>query len=133
MATALARAEATWRTERAALEAACAALLDAVAADLAGLALSIAQAVLAAEPRTRPETLAALVREALADVPAEARGTLLFPPDTPLPDTLPTGWDSETDARVPPGEVLALLVPRGFHAALERRLHRIAEALGGTS
>jgi flagellar assembly protein FliH len=113
-----------------AAEASAAALLDAVGDDLAGLALAIARQVLAAEPAIGQETVSALVREVLAAVPGEAGGRLLLGSGMPLPDGLPAGWEVETDARLPAGEVQAHLPPRAMHAALGRRLDRLAEAMG---
>lgn len=129
-AVARAHAEAERHAALKALEAETASLLDAVADDLAGLGLAIATAVLAAEPHTRPETVSALVREALGAAPAEARGRLLLAPGTPVPEPLREGWAVDFDPQVPPGEVQAHLPPRAFHAALGRRLERITEALG---
>ncbi|MCS6987011.1 MAG: flagellar assembly protein FliH [Sphingomonadaceae bacterium] len=128
----IANLEAAHALALAALEARAHAVLEAAAAEIAETALTLARAVVAAEPQVRTETLTAMVREVLSAAPAAAPGRLHLNPDDleRLPADIAAGWTPVPDPALPPGVVRAEVAGRWLVTSLARRLEAI-EALGG--
>lgn len=98
-----------------------AALEELLANELAGLAHAAARAVLAAEPAIAPDTLCALMADAIADLP---RGTLHVPADMleAARALCPDGWSAMPRAGLAPGTVEAVAGPALQRQSLENRL-----------
>jgi len=125
-------AHAAAREAQAAQAAAAFAALEAAFADaIASLGLALAEAILAAEPGPKAETIAQLVCDALAGLPEDAGGTLRAnPADIPLLPALPAGWTVAADTALAPGHVVAERGPALSAAGFAQRLDQLAQALG---
>jgi flagellar biosynthesis/type III secretory pathway protein FliH len=129
-----ARDDATARAaqQEAQARAAADALHALFATELARLAHAIAAQVLAAQPAIAPETLAALIHQALAAAAPGDTGTLHVAPAL-LEHTralLPAGWALAADPALAPGELLAETGPLIAIATLADRLADVAARLG---
>lgn len=99
-----------------------AALEERFAESLATLAHALARQVLGADPRLRPETLRALVADALAALPEGAAGTLHLSPQDVSALAPPPGWQLRPDPALSPGTVRAEAGPALARAGLALRL-----------
>lgn len=102
------------------------ALETVMAAELADLAHAIAAAVLAAEPATSAQTLAALLADSVRALPM---GTLHVPPELleSARALCPEGWALEAREGLAPGTVEAVAGPALQRQSLSGRLSALME------
>ena len=149
--SARAQADSEWGSHVAALEAAHAAeierlgeaataqraltasLIDALEAQFADalctLALAINQQLLAATPAIPPETLHALIADALATLPEGAAGTLHLSPEDLPHVSAPSGWQLHADPALAAGTLRAESGAALARAGIRLRFERIAASM----